>query len=53
MAQIQGEIIGTCEEVCGDGIVLPDSPHACDDGNKRIDDGCDDNCQVEAGWEVI
>ena len=42
---------------CGDGWVYeeetdPDSPNeleACDDGNRRDDDGCDSDCELEAG----
>lgn len=31
--------------VCGDGVVT--GTEACDDGNKRLGDGCDPSCQVE------
>ena len=36
--------MGTCVEVCGDGItyMLP-----CDDGNNVNHDGCTDQCAVE------
>jgi len=37
------------ESVCGDGIVAADED--CDNGpGQQIGFGCDDNCQVAAGW---
>ncbi|MBU1219944.1 DUF4215 domain-containing protein [Myxococcota bacterium] len=37
---------------CGDGIVDdgPDFGEECDTGALGLDDGCDDNCQIVAGW---
>lgn len=35
-------------EVCGNGVVQPESNEACDDGNSVSGDGCDSNCQ----WEI-
>jgi fibro-slime domain-containing protein len=43
---------GTCEERCGDGVILPNSTaEACDDGNTRSNDGCSATCQLEAGFQ--
>ena len=33
---------------CGDGILQGDEE--CDDGNREIEDGCDLNCVIDAGW---
>lgn len=33
------------QPVCGDGVV--EGAEACDDGNTFINDGCDDQCQIE------
>jgi fibro-slime domain-containing protein len=38
---------GPCTSACGDGIVLNE---ACDDGNALSGDGCDENCELEAGY---
>ncbi|HEX2882073.1 MAG TPA: DUF4215 domain-containing protein, partial [Polyangiaceae bacterium] len=41
-----------CTSKCGDGVILvSDVNEECDDGNLIDGDGCDDTCQVEAGWE--
>ncbi|HJQ84070.1 MAG TPA: DUF4215 domain-containing protein [Candidatus Binatia bacterium] len=38
----------TClEAFCGDGVV--DATEDCDDGNRRDGDGCDGECDLEAG----
>jgi cysteine-rich repeat protein len=34
---------------CGDGIIA--GTEICDDANITIDDGCDNQCFVESGWE--
>jgi len=39
--------IADCHE-CGDGALQ--GPEGCDDGNLDPGDGCDANCQVEAGF---
>lgn len=39
-----------CVPICGDGRVLLKFGEACDDGNRVPGDGCDENCQVEAGY---
>jgi len=46
-----------CANVCGDGVVMP-GIETCDDIGTvhtpvapQSGDGCDDMCQVEAGWE--
>ncbi|NMO17871.1 DUF4215 domain-containing protein [Pyxidicoccus fallax] len=42
---------GVCEEVCGDGVILPNSTtEECDDGNTRANDGCSPTCQLEEGF---
>lgn len=43
---------GTCQEVCGDGLMLPAgaSTEECDDGNRRANDGCSPDCKTEAGF---
>jgi fibro-slime domain-containing protein len=33
---------------CGDHLLS--APEKCDDGNTNANDGCDDHCQIEAGW---
>lgn len=43
-------ITGQCADVCGDGVILPNSTEECDDGNTRANDGCSPNCKVEAGF---
>jgi len=40
--------MGACEVSCGDGIVV--RGEGCDDLNTNDGDGCDAECQVEAGW---
>jgi cysteine-rich repeat protein len=42
-----------CPETCGDGRFIDDSEYDCDDGNNNNDDGCDQNCLYEAGFELI
>ncbi len=37
-----------CAAICGDGLIKDDE--FCDDANQTPDDGCDAECQVEAGW---
>ncbi len=39
---------GPCTSECGDGLVLGE---ACDDGNRLSGDGCDENCEVEDGYD--
>lgn len=42
---------GTCEERCGDGVILPGTTtEACDDGNLRDNDGCSSSCKLEPGF---
>jgi fibro-slime domain-containing protein len=42
---------GTCQAVCGDGVMLPnDTTEKCDDGNTRANDGCSATCQLEEGF---
>ncbi|MBZ4420576.1 DUF4215 domain-containing protein [Myxococcus sp. RHSTA-1-4] len=42
---------GTCEAVCGDGVMLPNSTtEECDDGNTRAYDGCSPTCKKEEGY---
>lgn len=36
--------------LCGNGKLDPDT-EKCDDGNINSDDGCDENCIPENGWE--
>jgi cysteine-rich repeat protein len=33
---------------CGNNLI--DGTELCDDGNKEIDDGCNDKCEIEQGW---
>jgi len=43
---------GTCQAVCGDGVILPgDTTEQCDDGNLRANDGCSPTCVLEAGFQ--
>jgi cysteine-rich repeat protein len=42
-----GSNIGTCQAVCGDGVV--ETGETCDDGNTTSGDGCSATCQIEAG----
>ena len=37
-----------CIDYCGDGLTI-DS--ACDDGNNKNGDGCDENCSIEYGFD--
>lgn len=37
--------------VCGDSIIL--SPEECDDGDTSGGDGCDSNCEIEAGYSCV
>ncbi|MCP3143476.1 DUF4215 domain-containing protein [Pyxidicoccus xibeiensis] len=42
---------GTCQAVCGDGVMLPGSTaEQCDDGNTRANDGCSPSCKFEEGF---
>ena len=42
---------GTCQAVCGDGVMLPNTTtEKCDDGNTRANDGCSATCQLEEGF---
>jgi len=41
---------GTCQSVCGDGVILPGTNEACDDGNTTDGDGCSAGCEVENGF---
>jgi fibro-slime domain-containing protein len=42
---------GTCQAVCGDGVILPNSTaEECDDGNTRANDGCSPTCRREEGF---
>ncbi|CDW81957.1 cadg multi-domain protein [Stylonychia lemnae] len=41
---------GECEDICGDGIVVEKQ---CDDGNLISGDGCNDQCELEFGYECI
>ena len=42
---------GVCQEVCGDGVMLPNSTaEECDDGNTRANDGCSPTCTLEDGF---
>jgi len=41
---------GTCQSVCGDGVILPGTSEACDDGNVADGDGCSSTCEVEDGF---
>jgi MYXO-CTERM domain-containing protein len=42
---------GICVRSCGDGV--RGVGEACDDGDIDPDDGCDANCQIEAGWSCF
>ncbi|CDW86137.1 UNKNOWN [Stylonychia lemnae] len=42
------KINGICDEICGDGLFL--GIHQCDDSNLVNGDGCDDNCNIESGF---
>lgn len=35
---------------CGDGTIDLDGTERCDDQNQDDQDGCDADCQIEAGW---
>ncbi|CDW72275.1 fu domain containing protein [Stylonychia lemnae] len=41
---------GECEDICGDGIVVEKQ---CDDGNLISGDGCNDQCELEFGYECL
>ncbi len=41
---------GTCQSVCGDGVILPGTSEACDDGNTVSGDGCSSACEIEDGF---
>jgi len=38
-----------CYEICGDGFNM--YQYECDDGNLNNYDGCNDQCEVENGWQ--
>ncbi|CAI2384325.1 unnamed protein product [Moneuplotes crassus] len=40
----------SCIDYCGDSKVMDPKPTYCDDGGTTFGDGCDNQCQVEAGW---
>lgn len=42
---------GDCVAVCGDGAV--NGLENCDDGNRRDGDGCDGQCNAEAGYACV
>lgn len=50
MEQVPDAPKGVCQEICGDGILLENSIHECDDGNNFSDDGCSADCKQENGW---
>jgi MYXO-CTERM domain-containing protein len=39
----------TCAAICGDSMIL--DTEQCDDGGSEDADGCDADCQIEAGWD--
>ncbi|CDW86063.1 cadg multi-domain protein [Stylonychia lemnae] len=41
---------GECEDMCGDGIIINKQ---CDDGNRISGDGCNNECEVEFGYECL
>lgn len=38
------------DDICGDGIRTAASNEACDDGNFKNGDGCNQACEIEYGW---
>eukprot|EP00049_Salpingoeca_infusionum_P008917 m.148221 g.148221 ORF g.148221 m.148221 type:complete len:612 (-) comp14171_c0_seq1:250-2085(-) len=44
-----GTIPGSCDPVCGDGMVV--EGESCDDGNTNSGDGCSSLCQIEDGYQ--
>jgi cysteine-rich repeat protein len=40
--------LGSCESVCGDGSLDPNT-ESCDDGNGQSGDGCSSDCEIECG----
>jgi fibro-slime domain-containing protein len=42
--------LGECQSRCGDGMILAGDTEECDDGNDLAFDGCDPECQIEAGY---
>ncbi|CAK71424.1 unnamed protein product (macronuclear) [Paramecium tetraurelia] len=44
--QIQGD---QCVHICGDGIKVQNEQ--CDDGNLENNDGCNQQCQIEEGYQ--
>lgn len=46
---LPGASLTTPEPICGDGIVTL-GREQCDDGDSTTGNGCDANCNVEAGW---
>ncbi len=41
-------VVTTQSPVCGDGKKTANEE--CDDGNRRVGDGCTTRCRVECGW---
>lgn len=42
--------VKVCSEICGDGKRFE---RKCDDGNTVSGDGCNKDCDVEAGWTCV
>lgn len=40
----------TCSDIWGDGFVVTPQTGYWDDGGTATGDGCDNNCNVESGW---
>ena len=38
---------------CGDGVIQAEFGETCDDGNQVAQDGCNQSCIVEDGWECV
>lgn len=43
--------IAIAVETCGDALLAADEE--CDDGNEEEEDGCDQSCNKEEGWECL
>ncbi len=41
-------MISICSGICNDGVLT--TTEQCEDNDTTNGDGCDSNCQVEAGW---
>ncbi len=51
-AQVNEAVKGFQESrPCGDGLVSANDGEVCDDGNEHNGDGCDENCEIEEGFE--